>query len=89
MSDIGIEDPLTAAIRQLHECADERDLLREALKPFANMGAGADLCVSKTATDARIVLMLPGDVIGLRGGYEITLGDLRRASQAQVSGASK
>lgn len=67
---------------KLREAEAERAVLIDALIPFANMGAGIDIARSPVTPDERIVLTQPGDVIGLRGGYDITVGDLRKAAQA-------
>jgi len=60
---------------------EELAKLREALAPFAN-AAECDLAKDASIPDERIIISLPGDVIGLRGGYDLTVGNLRRAAQA-------
>lgn len=59
----------------------ENKRLREALEPFAN-AAQCDKARDAGCHDDLILLTLPGDVIGLRGGYDITVGSLRRARAA-------
>ena len=55
--------------------------MRKALMPFSAF-AGTDLCKNPQTHDDVIILSLPGDVIGLRGGYQINVGHFRTASKA-------